>query len=42
MTVMEHTKAATLDLTKHGLHNVKEVVRNQATNCCLRKKRALT
>ncbi|EKO3851028.1 phosphoenolpyruvate carboxykinase (ATP) [Vibrio harveyi] len=28
MTVMEHTKAATLDLTKHGLHNVKEVVRN--------------
>jgi phosphoenolpyruvate carboxykinase (ATP) len=25
---MEHTKAATLDLTKHGLHNVKEVVRN--------------
>ncbi|ARR45811.1 phosphoenolpyruvate carboxykinase (ATP) [Vibrio campbellii] len=28
MTVMEHTKAATIDLTKHGLHNVKEVVRN--------------
>ncbi|WP_104048250.1 phosphoenolpyruvate carboxykinase (ATP) [Vibrio jasicida] len=28
MTVMEHKKAATLDLTKHGLHNVKEVVRN--------------
>ena len=28
MTVMEHTKAATLDLTKHGLHNVKEVIRN--------------
>ncbi|MET2900587.1 phosphoenolpyruvate carboxykinase (ATP) [Vibrio rotiferianus] len=28
MTVMEHTKAATLDLTRHGLHNVKEVVRN--------------
>ncbi|MGR4989747.1 phosphoenolpyruvate carboxykinase (ATP) [Vibrio rotiferianus] len=28
MTVMEHTKAATLDLTKHGLHNIKEVVRN--------------
>lgn len=28
MTVMEHTKAATLDLTNHGLHNVKEVVRN--------------
>ncbi|MHA2706387.1 phosphoenolpyruvate carboxykinase (ATP) [Vibrio owensii] len=28
MTVMEHTKAATLDLTKHGLLNVKEVVRN--------------
>ena len=26
MTVMEHTKAATLDLTKHGLHNVKEVI----------------
>jgi phosphoenolpyruvate carboxykinase (ATP) len=28
MTVMEHTKAATIDLTQHGLHNVKEVVRN--------------
>ncbi|MEF1308725.1 phosphoenolpyruvate carboxykinase (ATP) [Vibrio mytili] len=28
MTVMEHTKAATLDLTKHGLHDVTEVVRN--------------
>ncbi|MDA0120135.1 phosphoenolpyruvate carboxykinase (ATP) [Vibrio sp. T11.5] len=28
MTVMEHAKAATIDLTKHGLHNVKEVVRN--------------
>ncbi|MGR5235867.1 phosphoenolpyruvate carboxykinase (ATP) [Vibrio alfacsensis] len=28
MTVMEHTKAAILDLTKHGLHNVKEVIRN--------------
>jgi phosphoenolpyruvate carboxykinase (ATP) len=28
MTVMEHTKAATIDLTKHGLQNVKEVVRN--------------
>nr|WP_321277693.1 phosphoenolpyruvate carboxykinase (ATP) [uncultured Vibrio sp.] len=28
MTVMEHTKAATLDLTRHGLHNVKEVLRN--------------
>ncbi len=28
MTVMEHTEAATLDLTKHGLHNVKEVIRN--------------
>ncbi|RJX72447.1 phosphoenolpyruvate carboxykinase (ATP) [Vibrio sinensis] len=28
MTVMEHTKAATIDLSKHGLHNVKEVVRN--------------
>ncbi|ODS09862.1 phosphoenolpyruvate carboxykinase (ATP) [Vibrio scophthalmi] len=28
MTVMEHTKAATIDLTKHGLHDVKEVVRN--------------
>ncbi len=28
MTVMEHTMAATLDLTKHGLHNVKEVLRN--------------
>lgn len=28
MTVMEHTKAATIDLTKHGLHNVKEVIRN--------------
>ncbi|WP_162047444.1 phosphoenolpyruvate carboxykinase (ATP) [Vibrio taketomensis] len=28
MTVMEHTKAAVIDLTKHGLHNVKEVVRN--------------
>ncbi len=28
MTVMEHTMAATLDLTKHGLHNVKEVIRN--------------
>ncbi|MCE1754845.1 phosphoenolpyruvate carboxykinase (ATP), partial [Enterobacter hormaechei] len=25
---MEHTKAATLDLTRHGLHNVKEVLRN--------------
>ncbi|CAE6879260.1 phosphoenolpyruvate carboxykinase (ATP) [Vibrio alginolyticus] len=28
MTVMEHTMAATLDLTKHGLHNVEEVIRN--------------
>ncbi|MCU8463434.1 phosphoenolpyruvate carboxykinase (ATP) [Vibrio vulnificus] len=28
MTVMEHTKAASIDLTKHGLRNVKEVVRN--------------
>ncbi|CAM3722074.1 phosphoenolpyruvate carboxykinase (ATP) [Vibrio aquimaris] len=28
MTVMEHAQAATIDLTKHGLHNVKEVVRN--------------
>ncbi|WP_117235617.1 phosphoenolpyruvate carboxykinase (ATP) [Vibrio maerlii] len=28
MTVMEHTKAATLDLTKHGIFNAKEVVRN--------------
>ncbi|EGU35881.1 phosphoenolpyruvate carboxykinase [Vibrio ichthyoenteri ATCC 700023] len=28
MTVMEHTKAAIIDLTKHGLHDVKEVVRN--------------
>ena len=28
MTVMEHTKAATIDLTKHGLQNVKEVIRN--------------
>ncbi len=28
MTVMEHTMAATLDLTKHGLHNVKEIIRN--------------
>ncbi|WP_194438168.1 phosphoenolpyruvate carboxykinase (ATP) [Vibrio fluminensis] len=28
MTVMEHTKAATIDLSKHGLHDVKEVVRN--------------
>ncbi|GEM75874.1 phosphoenolpyruvate carboxykinase (ATP) [Vibrio sagamiensis] len=28
MTVMEHTKAATIDLTQHGLHNVKEVIRN--------------
>ncbi|KOO02840.1 phosphoenolpyruvate carboxykinase (ATP) [Vibrio nereis] len=28
MTVMEHTKAATIDLTKHGLHDVKEVIRN--------------
>ncbi|MGP8308086.1 phosphoenolpyruvate carboxykinase (ATP) [Vibrio sp. YIC-376] len=28
MTVMEHNKAATLDLTKHGLHNVAEVIRN--------------
>ncbi len=28
MTVMEHTEAATLDLTKHGLHHVKEVIRN--------------
>ncbi len=28
MTVMEHTKAATIDLTKHGLRNVKEVLRN--------------
>ncbi|ELP5729786.1 phosphoenolpyruvate carboxykinase (ATP) [Vibrio vulnificus] len=28
MTVMEHTKAASIDLTKHGLRNVKEVLRN--------------
>ena len=28
MTVMEHAQAATIDLTKHGLHNVKEVGRN--------------
>ena len=28
MTVMEHTKAATIDLTQHGLHNVKEVIHN--------------
>ncbi len=28
MTVMEHTKAATLDLTKHGIFNTKEVLRN--------------
>ncbi|GAB2639237.1 phosphoenolpyruvate carboxykinase (ATP) [Vibrio panuliri] len=28
MTVMEHTKAATIDLSKHGLYDVKEVVRN--------------
>ncbi|WP_076589092.1 phosphoenolpyruvate carboxykinase (ATP) [Vibrio ostreicida] len=28
MTVMEHAKAATIDLTKHGIHNVKEVVHN--------------
>ncbi|HAS8568562.1 TPA: phosphoenolpyruvate carboxykinase (ATP) [Vibrio vulnificus] len=28
MTVMEHTKAASIDLTKHGLRKVKEVVRN--------------
>jgi phosphoenolpyruvate carboxykinase (ATP) len=28
MTVMEHNKAATLDLTKHGLHNVEEIIRN--------------
>ncbi len=28
MTVMEHTKAAQLDLTKYGLTNVKEIVRN--------------
>lgn len=28
MTVMEHTKAATIDLTQHGLHDVKEVLRN--------------
>ncbi|MGF1911685.1 phosphoenolpyruvate carboxykinase (ATP) [Vibrio kasasachensis] len=28
MTVMEHTKAATIDLSKHGLHDVKEVIRN--------------
>ncbi|MDE1254358.1 phosphoenolpyruvate carboxykinase (ATP) [Vibrio aestuarianus] len=28
MTVMEHTKAAQLDLTQHGLKNVTEVLRN--------------
>ncbi|MBM7037639.1 phosphoenolpyruvate carboxykinase (ATP) [Vibrio ulleungensis] len=28
MTVMEHTKAASLDLTKHGLTGVTEVLRN--------------
>ncbi|WP_428775164.1 phosphoenolpyruvate carboxykinase (ATP) [Vibrio sp.] len=28
MTVMEHTKAATLDLTQHGLTDVAEVIRN--------------
>ncbi|EDP58847.1 phosphoenolpyruvate carboxykinase (ATP) [Vibrio sp. AND4] len=28
MTVMEHTKAATIDLTKHGVQNAKEVLRN--------------
>ncbi|QIA64507.1 phosphoenolpyruvate carboxykinase (ATP) [Vibrio astriarenae] len=28
MTVMEHTKAATLDLSKYGLVGVKEIVRN--------------
>ncbi len=28
MTVMEHTKAANLDLTKHGLSGVTEVLRN--------------
>ncbi|WCE29796.1 phosphoenolpyruvate carboxykinase (ATP) [Vibrio sp. SCSIO 43137] len=28
MTVMEHTKAAQVDLTKYGLNDVKEIVRN--------------
>lgn len=28
MTVMEHTKAAQIDLTKHGLTGVTEVLRN--------------
>ncbi|MDV7104142.1 phosphoenolpyruvate carboxykinase (ATP) [Vibrio sp. TH_r3] len=28
MTVMEHTKAATLDLTQYGLNDVQEVIRN--------------
>ncbi len=28
MTVMEHTKAAELDLTEYGLSGVKEILRN--------------
>ncbi|WP_413285443.1 phosphoenolpyruvate carboxykinase (ATP) [Vibrio sp. MA40-2] len=28
MTVMEHTKAATLDLTQYGLNDVQEIIRN--------------
>ena len=28
MTVMEHTKTVSIDLTKHGLKDVKEVIHN--------------
>lgn len=42
MTVMEHAQAATIDLTKHGLHNVKRLFATQVTKCCSKKKLAPT